>query len=68
MRERLEKLKLKKQNLETRKNELLEKKFALESKIEERKNHERVQRKQEIEFLEYQNQHLKQFFQTLETK
>ena len=66
LRDRLEGLKKRKTELEVRRNELLEKKESVEKVIEERKVYEQGKRKQEIEFLEYQNQHLKQFFQNLE--
>ncbi len=67
LRKELEDLKKLKNELQNKKEELLDKKYALESKIEERRNYERNNRKQEIEFLEYQNQHLRQFFQTLDS-
>ena len=66
LKESLRVLKERKAGLEVKKSELLKKKEAMEKIVEERKTHEQMKRKQEIEFLEYQNQHLKQFFQNLE--
>ena len=66
LKDKLEELKKKKAELESNRNELLEKKESMEKVIEERKTYEQAKRKEEIEFLEYQNQHLKQFFQNLE--
>ena len=66
LREKLIGLRKKKEQLEERKEELIKKKEAREKVMEERKTHEQMKRKQEVEFLEYQNQHLKQFFQNLE--
>lgn len=68
LRSNLKELRQKKENLEERKNELLDKKMALENQIEERRTYTRQKRKQDIDFLEYQNQHLKSFFQTLDSK
>lgn len=67
LRNTLEEMRQKKELLIKKKEDLLNKKVALEEELEEKKSYERNKRKQEIEFLEYQNQHLKQFFHSIES-
>lgn len=63
-----EELQKQKEDLENTRNELLKKKKAIQRKIEERRNQEQIKRKQEIDFLNYQNEHLRQFFYSIENK
>ena len=63
---KLEELKLKREALESTKVDLLNKKAIAEKKIEERRVFDRKERKQEIEFLEYQNGNLKTFLQSID--
>ena len=67
LRDKLAELKKRKEGLVRKREELLDKKVAVEEELEEKKSYERNKRKQEIEFLEYQNQHLRQFFHSIES-
>ena len=62
-----EELRSKKAELEKKKEELLLKKATIERRNEERRAYERGKRRGEIEFLEYQNNHLRQFFQGIDS-
>lgn len=50
----------------SQKVELENKKKTIEKRIDEKRNQEMLRRNQEIEFLNYQNEHLRQFFHSLE--
>lgn len=67
LRNNLEELRAKKAELEKTKNDLISKKRTIEKRIDEQRGFEKSKRKAEIEFLEYQNQHLKQFFQAIDS-
>ena len=67
LRENLENLKIKKCDLEKIKTDLIAKKRTIEKRIDEQRTYEKNKRKSEIDFLEYQNQHLKQFFQAIDS-
>ena len=59
-------LEARKKDLEDKKIENENKKKTIERRIEERRNQEMLQRNLEIDFLNYQNEHLRQFFHNLE--
>lgn len=67
LKDELQNLRQQKEQLEKKKNELISKKMTIEKRNEERRVFEKNKRKAEIEFLEYQNQHLRQFFQTIDS-
>ncbi|EGR28757.1 hypothetical protein IMG5_169540 [Ichthyophthirius multifiliis] len=58
-------LESRKSKLEERRQELINKKEAIEKKNKERKEIDDQKRKQEIEFLRYQSQHLESFLKTI---
>lgn len=58
----------KKQKLLKKKEELENKKKALEKRIDESRVQDQIKRKNEIEFLNYQNEHLKTFFENIQLK
>ena len=59
-------LEARKKDLEDRKIENENKKKTIERRIDERRNQEMLQRNNEIDFLNYQNEHLRTFFHNLE--
>lgn len=64
--EDIETLRLKKEELKEKKEALMMKKEILQRKIKEKTSSENLRRKNEISFLKFQNDHLKQFFTSLE--
>ncbi|KAL4497789.1 hypothetical protein ABPG72_000544 [Tetrahymena utriculariae] len=62
---KISELEKKKAKLEERRVELLNKKEAIEKRNKERRDIEEQKRKQEIEFLKYQSQHLEQFLKSV---
>jgi dynein light intermediate chain len=67
LREKMESLQARKADLEKTKGDLIAKKRTIEKRIDEQRGFEKNKRKAEIDFLEYQNQHLKQFFQAIDS-
>ena len=66
LRDKVEELQNQKIALERKKKELLAKKMTLEKRNDERLSFEKNKRRSELEFLEQQNSHLRQFFQNID--
>ncbi|CAK79170.1 unnamed protein product (macronuclear) [Paramecium tetraurelia] len=64
--EKIVQLEQRKQKLEEKRIDLLNKKDSLDKKIKERNQIEEQKRKQEIEFLKYQGQHLEAFLKSVQ--
>ena len=60
-------LETRKKDLEERKIEAENKKKTIERRIDERRNQEMLKRNTEIDFLNYQNEHLRQFWNNLQS-
>jgi len=67
IKEQVEKLKQLKIELDIKKKQLINKKMTIEKRNEERRIFEKNKRKNELEFLEYQNTSLRQFFQNIDS-